>query len=377
MTVLFLITTFEKGIGGHYFSLKTTVECLASDITPIVINIGRIDSPIIKKINCLKHQFIYNYFNYYSIQKNIHTIIKENQVDRIHCFDDRAYLFIRSKRFYKIPLVLTKCGGPNPKYYPKVNNLILYSNENLKYFDRKFNNKNTFLVPNRTSPFNVSVAKVKLLKEKLNLPKDAIVFLRISRISNYYKKSIEQSIELVKNIKNGVLIIIGQEVDKELLMSIKNREVDNVHIVSDEYYYKNAKEVIPICDFYIGTGRGIMEAASLKKILLSPVSGKLYPALLNVKSFNNFFNSNFSERNKSNLSNDELLEEIIEVCNSELKRIELQEFSFDMFVSNFNIESKKKWYLHFYQNMNEGINNKFLDKWLHFIFFHYYYITQS
>ena len=29
-----------------------------------------------------------------------------------------------------------------------------------------------------------------------------------------------------------------------------------------------ANKIIDICDFYIGTGRGIMEAASLGKILL-------------------------------------------------------------------------------------------------------------
>ena len=48
-----------------------------------------------------------------------------------------------------------------------------------------------------------------------------------------------------------------------------------------------------------------------------------------------------------------------------------------MFNENFNLKTKKDWYLQFYKNLSEGSNTNFKDKCKHFMFFHYYYISQA
>lgn len=377
MRVLYLISTFEKGVGGHYFSLQSTLESLIPEIKPVVVNIGRVESPVISDFKCPKYQFIYKYFNFIKIQKRILKIIQQYQIDRIHCFDDRAYLFIRNHRFKNIPMVLTKCGGPNPRYYPKTQNLILFSKENSDYFKDKKDYKNIHLVPNRILPFTPALDKVNALKKKLEINEGSIVFLRIARISYYYKESLLQSIRLVREFPNTSLIILGQVVDKEVLDQIRKIGGKNIYLISEKEYYKNAKEIIPICDFYIGTGRGIMEATSLKKIVLSPVVKRNYPALVTENSFKSFFDTNFSERNISLLSNSEILEEVNQVIHSQKKQEKLSDFSFQVFNENFNLKTKKTWYLRFYSNLSKGINNNLLDRLKHFLFFHYYYLSQA
>lgn len=377
MNILYLITTFEKGVGGHYFSLQSTLESLVPDINPVVINIGRTKSPVIESLSCTKHQFIYKYYNFIRIQKKINEVIQSEKIERIHCFDDRAYLFVRNSLFGNIPVVLTKCGGPNPKYFPKVSNLILFSKENANFFQAKAVTENIFLIPNRTLPFKPSGEKVQKLKERLNLNKNSPVFLRIARISPFYFKSLKQSISLIKNINNAQLVIVGQIVDEDIYEKLKKLANKKVHIVTDETYYRNAKEIIPICDFYIGTGRGIMEATSLKRIVLSPVVDRKYPALVTETSFESFFSTNFSERNISSLSDFELLEEVKQAVDSLEKRQELSTFSEKIFNQNFNLITKRKWYLSFYKNLKQGANTDFADKFCHFLFFHYHYFTQG
>ena len=377
MRVLYLISTFEKGMGGHYYSLESTLKSLKPEVDAVVINIGRMESPVISSLDCPKYQFIYKYFNFIKIQKRIESIIQEHQIDRIHCFDDRAYLFIRNYRFKNIPVAVTKCGGPNPRYFPKVDNLILFSEENKQKFKNRDGYKNTYLVPNRILPFSPNMEKVNRLKIKLNIEGDTMVFLRIARISHYYKESILQSIRLVEQIPEAILIIVGQVIDQEVLNQIREKGLDRVHIVDEKEYYKNAKEIIPICNFYIGTGRGVMEATSLKKIVLSPVMKRNYPALVTEKTFRSFFNTNFSERNISQLSNSQLLRELNEVIESKKRQKSLSNFSFQMFNENFNLKAKKDWYSQFYKNLSEGSNTDFIDKCTHFLFFHYHYISQA
>ena len=192
------------------------------------------ESPVISSLDCPKYQFIYKYFNFIKIQQNILDIIQEYQIDRIHCFDDRAYLFIRNYRFKNIPVALTKCGGPNPKYFPKVDNLILFSEENKLSFKNRQGYKNTYLIPNRILPFSPDIKKVDNLKKKLNIEDDFKVFLRIARISHYYKESIFQSIRLVEKIPEATLIIVGQVIDEEVLNQIKEKGIERVHIVDEE-----------------------------------------------------------------------------------------------------------------------------------------------
>lgn len=380
INILYIITTFEKGIGGHYFSLATTIEALNDKINPIVINIGKRPSPIITNIKCKKHQLKYSY-NYFKIRKLVRDIADKNNINVIHCFDDRAYLFVRSKLFINYPCVLTKCGGPNQKYFPKISSLILYSQENYNFFIRKGRYKSIQLVPNRVSPFPSNQNKIELLKKKINWKIDDIVLLRIARIDPYYKKSIQQSINIAKCLKKYYpeikLILIGKVTNQNTLQEIKAQLGNNMFLITENDYLTNSKELIDICDVYIGTGRGLMEGASKAKILLTPVANKKYPALVTDETFPSFFESNFSERNYCSKSDEDISTEIAEAIKTKSAREIHSNYAKYIFDNHFNINNKTTWYTDFYQKLQTPPNFNRIDRFIHWLLFHYYYITQG
>ncbi|SFS55230.1 Glycosyltransferase involved in cell wall bisynthesis [Zhouia amylolytica] len=377
MNILYIITTFEKGVGGHYYSMKSTIEALKPQINPVVVNIGRNESPIIETIDCDKYQMLYKVYNFVSIQIRLKEIINKHNIQKIHCFDDRAYLFLRSIRFKNVQLILTKCGGPNLRFYPKINTLIVYSKENYEFFRSLGKTENLYLVPNRVSSFYGSDERVKDLKTRLRIKSTENVFLRISRITKYYQKSLVQSINLVKSLETSRLIIIGQVMDEEVFEELKRIKSNKIHLVTDSLYYQNAKEIIPICDFYIGTGRGLMEASSMGKVLLSPVKDSKFPAIIKEGNFNSFFSTNFSERNKLDCDEIDFLNDIRNLLESKAEMLKLQKFSKKLFDEHFNINTKKEWYLRIYTSQLKGPNLNVLDRIKHFLIFHYHYLTQG
>jgi len=382
MNVLYIITTFEKGIGGHYISLKELVSGLGDKINPHIVNIGRCESPVLMSMECTNFNFIYKYYNFLWIRNELIRIANRLDIDVIHCFDDRAYLFVRSKVFSKYRVVVTKCGGKLPVFYPKIKNLILYSNDDYRRF-RKCRYERIDLIPNRVLEFDDSNKKIQKIKTERNISDSDIVLLRIARISRYYMHSFMQSMNLVKDLnrKKGVhhrvkLIVVGQVLDKDVFIELKNFSSEDVVFLTEEYYYKNARELIMLCDAYIGTGRGLMEAASKKKVLLCPVQNKRYPCLLSADVFESFFSSNFSERCTVNKSDNALFDEICDLLSS-VKNVEgLKEYSFYLYKKFFSLESRVDWYVEYYNKISGGVNRGYLDILMQGVFFHYYYFSQ-
>ncbi|MFW5983426.1 MAG: hypothetical protein ACOCQ4_02910, partial [bacterium] len=203
----------------------------------------------------------------------------------------------------KIPFVITKCGGENPSgYFPHTRYLVLFSKENLMYFrnNKKFKNCSLFYIPNRVSVITQDNKRINELKSKLNITQPVI--LRISRISEQHSNSIYQSIALVKKLNlEGIsccLVIIGTVTDELLAEKIQSltSNCNYIHIVSCNEYTKSANQLIDIGDIVVGTGRGFMEAAVLKKRLLAPTKNTELPIVITNNNIKHFHDRNFSSR---------------------------------------------------------------------------------
>ena len=378
MNILYMITTFENGVGGHYYSLISTIEALNKKVNPVIVNIGRKDSPILNATEFKVYDVNYSIWNVFKIQKQIKELIERHDISFIHCFDDRAYFFIRNKIFENIPCALTKCGGKNQRFFPKVDNLILYSQENYDFYS----NRKSSLIPNRVLPFRSNHSKISDLKRRLSITDKDLVILRITRFSKYYKRSIIQSINLHQYlIGKGVkskLILIGTVIDFSFYNEIKKEyKGGGVFILTDVEYTQNAKELIDICDLYIGTGRGFMEASSKGKILLCSVLDFDLPCVVNSSNFEMFFNNNFSERNKINYTEEELKNDILKSINYRSSTQELKKFSLHIFESYFNLESKVSFYENLYNVKEFSSNLNKFDILVQFLFFNYHFYTQG
>jgi hypothetical protein len=378
MKILFLISTIGKkqGHGGHYYSLKTTFDEVNKQFDCLVINVGRQPSPVIDSINGKVFNVKYSLFNPVNVFFHLKKIIENEKPDIIHSFDANALFFARVLSFiYKIPHVHTKCGGPNPpRYYPFVKNFIVYSEENFIYFQawKKFSGSNFYLIPNRIGYVEQDIPRIN--KIKLQIPPDRKIFLRITRLSNYYRDSIFQSINLIKLLNHQKypcqLVLIGVNQDHQLLDELLRLKDEDITILTDEYYTTDASALIDIGDFVIGTGRGFMEAASRGKVLLAPLQDSDIPLLITEKNFSDVMNKNFSERTSlGNFNYNENLTGIVEVMQSAEKYTELSTFLKLMSTDFFEITSKAQLYSKIYATTQYEENLHVFDFLVHFAVF--------
>lgn len=361
MKVLYFISTLGHGRGGHFYSAKTITKALSSQITPVFINIGLKESPIINSLEpeIKVYNVFFNGYNFLKALKRIFKIIKNEQPNIIHSYDSRAFIFsFFSGRKYKTPCVITKCGGPNDKRLPYSHDLILFSEENKQFYENniEFAKTNIYLIPNRVTKINADNNRILKLKEKVVNIDEAKVFLRIGRIDNHYKNTIKQSINLTKKLNSegikSVLIIIGAIQNRVIYDELKDFSDENIYYFTENEYTINSSELINIADYVIGSGRGLMEATSLSKIILTPYLGSQYPLLLTNDNFNDIFNANFSPRARiKNFNENENYEAIKEVVlNSQLQKRQA-EFSLSLFEKYFNIESKIDDYIEIYKSL--------------------------
>ncbi|AKB43113.1 hypothetical protein MSVAZ_0844 [Methanosarcina vacuolata Z-761] len=235
--------------------------------------------------------------------KDLKKVVDLECPDVIHSFDEDAFFFGSLLSFvYKKPYIHTKCGGANPRIaLPKVNNLILYSQENFKYYQssRRFKKANIQYIPNRVGTINQNFYKINNLKSSIGSDSSKI-FLIISRIDESKKNDILQTINLVKRLNiEGVkakLIIVGVIQDEKTGEEIKTTVDSNIYLFTDDEYAINASQLIDVADFVVGGGRSFMEAASRGKIMLCPLKNSKYPLLITEKNFDKAFNQNFSSR---------------------------------------------------------------------------------
>lgn len=376
MKVIYFITNMSHGRGGHFYSLKTTVEGLSSVIEPFIINIGKKHSQIVDTTNA-PHKNIYcNGWNSLFTLYNLMRVVQKQKPKILHAFDVDALFFARIISFLlKIPLVYTKCGGANPKsFYPYVNEFILYSQENTKFFQAmpKYNKTNFYLIPNRVSTIKSDDTRIELLREKIDSSKK--IFLRIARFAPAYTHSMKQSIDLIEILNQEMsiaqLVIIGVIHDPASYVEISEyaSDKDSIIILNDDIFTVNASEIIGVADFVIGTGRGLMEAASFKKVLLTPVKHAAFPVLINQDNFMNFFHTNFSPRNRlENFNEEKNVENIQKTIINESVYNELSHYSFGVYEKYFNIESSIKDYKNIYNKIKFKREYHIYDFVLHFI----------
>lgn len=374
MKIAFIISCFGHGRGGHFYSLTTIAEEIAKHIECFIIVIGSNNSPVIN------NSFLTSYFvkvdNFKSFKEynKIKKIISKENATTLHAFDFDSHFFSRmiSKQL-KLPLFVTKAGGPNPKrFFPWAPNLFLFSKENLTYFknQKKYRFSNLFFLPNRASFVKQDLSSISKIRTRL--PNSFPVFLRISRLSNKYFESLKQSIKLIDRLSkdgfNAQLVIVGTIQDQSAYAFIKKNENNRIHFFTSDNYTINASKILDVADYVIATGRSIMEASSLKKVLLTPIKGEDIPAVINENNFMQLFDTNFSPRNTlKNYSPEDNYNLLVRSLNNHDCYMELKNFSFYIYENYFNIESAVESYIRSYKT---PASNKIqiLDLTIHSLF---------
>jgi len=377
--IMYLICNVSHGKGGHFYSLRTTVEAFQDVVCePIVVNIGIQPSPVLEESKVSNYYIHFNGYNFFSVFSELNTLIKKHTPNAIHSFDIPSYFFGRGLSLkFKLPLVLTKCGGKNLKYTPYVQNFILYSKENLDYLQKqkKYNNTNFYLIPNRVNKIILDNKRIDNLKLDYNIDSGAIKLLRISRFVKAYEESIIQSINLLKTFKkvgiNSQLLLIGEIQDEKIFRRIKQycKGENNILFITDSKYTLNASALIGVADCVIGTGRGIMEAASMQKVLYTPLESKQMPILIDENNFQQLLSTNFSPRNKiKNIITKNTIKKEVNIVRDSKERELYMRFTDNIYKNYFDISSTINLYTKIYNNIIYKNDTKYIDIFLHLLF---------
>lgn len=302
MRILFFISLLGHGRGGHVHSLYHISNEISYKHNVGIVSIGPGDNSTISKHPQYIEHLNFNGFDLLDLRNRISNITNQFRPDIFHFFDTNSYnivTLIFSRK--KLKTVVNKCGGPNPRRYPYVNNLVLFSMENKIWFEnnKHFKNTNITLIPNR-------VTQITPIYSGVDKPKGYFSFVKIARIGAAYKDSILDSINLIDTLykKNHSLkiklFVIGVIEDQKILEDIlDNDNVKNgtVIFLTEDKYTRVASRMLYLADAVIATGRGVMEAASLALPVLTIDSNSNTPVLLTDNTFNDAFKTNFSARN--------------------------------------------------------------------------------
>jgi glycosyltransferase involved in cell wall biosynthesis len=306
MKLLFFISSSGgNAAGGHYNSLhQVTLEMAKTNEVKIVM-LGKVLSPVIKDNPYLFKHFVLGHSikDIFSFNKQIKDLFKTYIPDVIHCFDTNSLnRSLLSTAINSIPIVINKCGGPNPikDNYQHADATIVFSRENQEWYlnSRYYKNDSIFLIPNRVRALDL--LPESLQQEKANPNK--ITFVRVSRLGGAYEMTLLQTFNLLEELSLtlGVeLFVIGRIQDKDRFNNlVKEGEQKNFNItyITDERAAQGSS-FLYLADFVVGTGRSFMEATSLGIPTLTPAQNSDIPILVNAKNVEQFLATNFSERN--------------------------------------------------------------------------------
>lgn len=296
--VLFVTFTMFNGVGGHYFTIRSLTKLSIFNKVRL-LDIGYAESPIIKNYSNYSHYNLklINPITYY---KKLKSEIVGHDV--IYCFDVHSYNVVRFLCDGSKKVIMVKCGGPNPTfYYPKVKNLIVFSQENYDFFLEKV--AKISLIPNRVVLRELIDNQV--VSNSFNLSFDKNI-LCIARIGVEYENKIKLAYKLFKELsksENVSLTIIGVVQQSEYFDELKKSLHGNVYFYTDALYTNEASKYIMNFDYLIGTGRGAVESILLGKKTFVPINNN--KELVEVTSRNFIFLSkeNFSGRTQYDYRN--------------------------------------------------------------------------
>lgn len=350
INVLYLIWTYNDGIGGHYQSFISTINSVVdSKINVHIINIGHKPALSLEKCKYKVNYIKVTIETFPIIKKRIKKYSTSNNIDIIHSYDYHSYFFTSTTNCKNI---VTYPGGSNYKFFPKADNILMFSKENYNYFSqlKKYTNSFFFLLQNRVNEVEQDCKKIEelLLKYKPN----GIKILKIARIGPYYEHSILSAIDFSntlssKNIEN-TLYIIGfiENINTKITIQrkIQNSKNKNIHLIDNIRYTNNANSLIDLCDLILATGRGIMEGMALKKVVLAPIDKGYDHTLVNNENIDILEYYNFSER--SVLSSTDVLRHSQQLDNLLVNNAHLNEYqtwardTFENRYSTLNITEK-------------------------------------
>jgi hypothetical protein len=358
--VTFVITSRAQGTGGHMHSLRDITDALAPHLDARIICVCTTPPPALKGARVPVEMVDYRPEATPRVVAQLYRRLRAQGAEWVHAFDPLALkLALPAADALSLRVVLTLCGGPTPRRdLPAVDDIVLFSQENLRGLQANPRMRGTRmrLVPNRVRAVEVdaeaALARGAALRAHLSLPADALLLLRINRMSAVYAPVMHQTLALARALRERGLpvraALVGSPNDPRVVDEVTRLAGSDDAVVTSPEFTHRAAELTPAADAVVGTGRGLMEAASAGRPLFTPIAGHTLPALLDANNFEALHDTNFSPRNRLETSDAALLEAADAALRTAAARAAAGAFSRHVFETRFDVRAAIVPYLEVY-----------------------------
>ena len=301
--VLYVITSRGKGTGGHHFSLRDlTARMRAHADVHIAVVADRFPPSLAGVPDAT--WLPWGALRGTATLAGLLGLVRRFRPTHLHSYDPLALQLTRVISLWtQLPLVHTTCGGPTPRRnVPRNRDVVLFSEEHRSALaaNPRMAGCRLHLIASRVNPVQVDAARVEALRAHLGLGPDEQVVLRINRFVANYLPAMEQAIALGRLMREGGrrarVVLLGSVGEAEVAQALAQRAEPGVSLVHDAAFTHNAAALLPIADVVLGTGRGLMEAACLGRVVFAPVADREWPALLGPDTVEALAHANFSPR---------------------------------------------------------------------------------
>ena len=354
--IMMIIGIFGTAKGGHTWSFRTVHKALSAHHDISVVEISGRRAPELADLPGSHDHVMIDPLQPWRTSKALAQIIEQRRPQILHSFDARVdYFTTRLSNRFKLPLILTKCGGGAKRPNTFVADAVIVFNAvevDLLAKGHGTGPRPTALIPNRVEPFDCDAGKIAELDALIS--HDGLRILRISRINRTYADTFFQGMNLCRRLnEDGVpttIIIVGVVEDEYVVSQIKQHGGDQVVLITDPHFTTNAKVLIDVAQINIGTGRSLMEAAHRQRVLLTLQQDSEMPVLVTQDNFESLLATNFSPRNRAKgFSPTANWEAILKLCRDPQQLSEFKATSKAYFDTRFDVSVVPEKYEEIYQ----------------------------
>lgn len=301
--ILYVIVSRGAGTGGHHISLRDLATRMRAHADVHIAAVAVRPPPALDGVPGVRW-LPHSPWRVDRTMAGLVSLCRELRPTVIHSYDGYALRMARVLSvLFDVPLVHTQCGGPTAKrHVPRAPDVVVFSTENLRGMSEQLRMRRCRLhhIPNRVEPVTPDPARVEALRAHLGLAPDDLVVMRVNRFVAPYEPVMRQTLALAERLRLAGLparaVLLGSEDQPQTVARIAALAGASDRLVHDPRYTRRAAELLPLGDLVVGTGRGLMEAASLARPIFASVAGRTLPALVDEDTLEPLFDANFSPR---------------------------------------------------------------------------------
>ena len=353
--ILYVLVSRGAGTGGHHISLRDLAARIRATADVRIVTVAYKPPPALEGVPDV-HFVRHGAWRMGLTEAALWRHCREFRPTVIHSYDSYALIMVRPlSALLGIPLVHTQCGGPTARVHlPRAPDVVVFSEENLQGMSaqRRMSRCRLHHIASRVEDVSPDPSRVEALRAHLALSPDDFVILRINRFVAPYEPVMRQTLALAALMRAAGLparaVLLGSANDPEVVARIAALADPRDVLVHAPAFTTCAAELLPVANAVVGTGRGLMEAASLGRPLFASVQDRKLPVPVDPETVEALFAANFSPRAVLTLDDAALADRAVVLLSSPERAAAAGAYARHLFETRFDVQAAVNRHLEIY-----------------------------